>query len=600
MKNYLLLLTLVVISSVTLHAQSLENFVPRDAIAIVEANGNQIFNLIDIKEIQDFMPPGPTGEPGSLDDYGINLRSKAYYFYSKKDEIAYQNLVVSLSSADKAAELVMSIIPNEPVTEGNFKYVSEGGLAAGWSNSLAVFTSVDFPKKVYTMADLLREKAAEKEAQQGEENDMSEDMAEEEDSGFMDEDSGENLEFELMMKNFDAPPLYSEDEMTSIMMQNFKQIVNSNPSQSIKNDARYAKGRKNDASAYLWMSNLDNLMQEAFAASLASMPGGLPSSIVDRQIPSGMDFISSNLIFDKDEIRVESDFGLRSDVASVYEEIYSGKMDKSFLNHFDENDVLSYMSFSSDMTKTLQAYPNLIKSLYGPFMPEFHEEISLAADVLGVFLDEEAIGELMTGDGLLVLHNLENREVTYMATEYDADFNAVEVEKTKNEPLPVFSVMIGSENQDIMTKLMALTRKHNLSSVQGSYHRVPVSEMMGAPFDVYFTHNDGIFYLTNSTTKIGNYVTGKKTKNPGSHKKKLRNNAYNLYVNSASIVESLGDILPPSMTDMAKSNFKEFYLISDKVEDNRMGMDMIFKTSSNKENTLQMLLDIFTSTMKGI
>jgi len=597
LKSNLFIICLLIVAS--LQSQNLEQYISKDAKAVIEVDGGQIFSLIDAKDLQMLMPPSPDGAPLDLEQYGINVKSKAYYFYNEKESLGYQNFVIGLSDAQKAEEFISSMLPTEPTTVNGFSFAMESNMTAAWNNNMAILTYVDFPKKEYTMEDLLAEKEEERLAKEAEESDEAQEMVEDE---YAEEDAYEeveNLEFELMLKNMDAPSLYSEDDMAYMLTENFTSILNTPSTQSITQESSYVKGKKKNASAYFWLNDLDELVNDAIPEELTSMiPGG---GFGSQAIPTGMESITSNLIFNEDEIRWESNFGLDPRIGESYAKIYGGKMDKSFLNHFDENDVLSYISFSTDMAKTLEEYPEIMQTLYGSYFPDFFDEIGIAMDLMEVILDEEAIGELITGDALMLLHNVEEREVTYTTTEYDEDLNATEVEKTKKEPLPIFSVMLGSENKKIVSKIMRLSSKYHVADAKSNHYHIS-SEAIGAPFDMYFTQNDGIVYLTNSPTKVNNYANGKKTRNPGKHKKLLRKNAFNLYMNTTSIMDNVSDMIPlDSQTlNYAKSNYKEMYMTSSKVEDNKLNVDFVIKTSGAQGNSLKLILDSMNTTMKGI
>ncbi len=610
MKTNLLFL-LLLIATVS-QSQDLEKYIPRDAIAVVEASGDQIFSLISYEDLEAMMPPDPSGTPTDLEQYGFNPKAKAYYFYNERDGISYQNFLVSLLDVNKAEELITSMIMAEPAVINGFKYANQETMTAAWSNTHAIFSMADFPKVEYTEADILEEQeqerlAAEEErlARIKEQHDNGNTDYTEDEADLLDEYGYEqNMEMQLMLKNMDAPYLQSEEEMTDILAQNFSTIVNMTPAQSIRQHKSYMNGKNSEASAYFWLNNLDNLVQDLMDSDMASSLQGMSGSMMgnlpfgNQAMPTGMTSIHSNLIFGKDEIKMESRFGLRPDLAAIYKDIYKSKMDRSFLNHFDADDVLSYMSLSADVAKTLEAYPTMVKSLYGSAFPEFYEELGLGIDLLEVFLDEKAIGELITGDALMVLHSMDSQEVTYISSEYDADYNLIEVEKTKQETLPIFTVMMGSENKDVISRMMRLGEKHKLAYTEGQHYHVPAKDM-GSPFDVYYTYKDDILYITNSDKKVANYAAGKKTKNPGKHKKDLRNNAFNLYVNNTSLLNEVSDMLPlsPTTMDNLKYNYKELYMKSDMKDDN-MSFDLIIKTSDTQENALKLLLDSFKTEMR--
>ena len=589
MKNIFILFCVLLITSI--QAQNLEQYISKDAKAVVEINGGQIFSLIDFADIEMMMPPGPEG-PMDLEELGINIKSKAYYFYNIRESMPYQNVVFALSDMKKAEEFITSMMPLEPKLINGFKVIMDSGTTAAWNNNMAILSYADFPKKEYTMEELKAEKEAERQAriEAGEEEIQNDEYG----IGAPDED----LALELMFKNMDAPPLHSEEDMLRMLADNFNSIINTNASNSIRQQSSYSSGKKSNSSAYFWLSDLDDLVKDAMPSDVTSfIPGGMDTP----SMPTGLTNISSNLIFDQDEIRWESVMGMKPEIAESFAKINSSKMDRSFLKYFDQDDVLSYMSFSSDVTKIMEEYPAMMQKLYGSSFPDFREEIGIGMDLIEVIFDEEAIGELITGDGLMVLHNVEEHEVTYMATEYDNDFNPTQVEKTKMEPLPIFSMMMGSENEKIISKMMRLARKYQVASVEGTHHRIPAKDM-GMPFDVYFAHNDGILFFTNSTNKISNYAAGKKTRNLGKHKKMLRNNSFNMYVNSSSVIDNLSGMVPldPATLSDLRDNYKEMHFSTGKVENNNMGMDFVIKTSGAKGNALKLILDSMTSSLKGL
>ncbi len=593
MKTKLAFFCLLIVSS--LQSQNLEQYISKDTKAVVEIDGGQIFSLIDFADIEMMMPPGPDG-PMDLEELGINIKSKAYYFLDMRESGTYQNFVFGLTDMKKAEEFLTSMLPAEPQMMNGFKVIMEDGTTAAWNSNTAIFSYTNFPKRVYTMEELKAEKEAERQANQegtalGEEGSVLYDAEAQEE---------QDLAIELMIKNMNAPPLHSPEEMTLMMTEQFTNIINTSSAQSIRNVTSYTKGKKSNSSAYFWLGNLDDLMKDAMPTELLSQIPGAAAGFASEGMPTGMTNMSSNLIFNKDEMRLESTMGLKPELAESFAKVYS-KMDRSFLKHFNQEDVLSYMSFSSDTEKMLKEYPSNFQKLYGSLLPDFSEELGVGMDLMEVILDEEAIGKLITGDGLMVLHNVEEQEVTYMDTEYDKDFNPTQVEKTRMEPMPVFSVMLGSENKKIVSKLMRLAKKYGVANVEGNHHRIPAKDM-GAPFDMYFSHNNGIVYLTNSKSKVNNYASGKSDRKLGKHRKFLRKNSFNMFVNSSSVIESLSGMLPLDSATVSRlrDDYKEMHISSGRVENNTMAFDMVVKTSGDKGNALKLMLNSMTSSLKGI
>jgi len=577
MKNIIILLFLSFTASI--QAQQLERLISKESIAVVEVSGDQIFDLIDNTDIARMVPPDPSGAQMDLTQYGFDINSKAYYFYQIVDGIGYQNVAVRLTDVAKAEEIIRTMSQAPATKQGGFEVVMQDNMSAAWKGDMAIFTYADFPKKEYTMEDLI----AEKKKEQEESGEPFED----------DETDPSMLEYELLIKNMDPPAILSVEEQAAKLKTQFSSIANLNSTQSVANEGSYKMGKNNTSSAYFWVKSIDNLMKENLGEDMMQQAYGsfLPAGVKPDMV-TGMEAMTGNLIFGKDEIRLDTRINMNEKLADSYLKMYDSKMDKAFLKYFNEDDMLSYMSFTTDMEAALREYPTLGQIMYGSWVPNYTEEMSLAADLISVVLDEEAIGELITGDGLVILHDFEGQEVTYRTIEYDEDFNANEVEKTKIDQIPTFSVMLGSQNQEIVSKLMKLAQKYDVASPQGNMHKL-ASQTMGAPFDMFMAHNDGIVFLTNSMDRASNYAAGKKNCNLGSHKKSLKNNMFNMYMNATATMDKVSSMVPadPSTIDYIKNNYKEMYITMDRKEGNAIGYDMVIKTNEAKGNSLKLILD---------
>lgn len=586
------LLVLFVLCTLTSNAQNLEGLIAKDAKVVIEINGDQIFSLIDYTDLQGFIPPDPSGQPTDFNQFGIDLEAKAYYFYQVIDSIAYQNVAFRVLDVEKTEEMFRGIMPNSGTKISGYTVAMQDNMTAAWTSDMAIFSYADFPKKVYTIEDLIAEREAERDYDDTGDDYPDLDMTGDGEEYEEEEDDYESLEFELLMRNMDAPSLYSESEIKDMMLAHFGDIVGTQPSQSVLTNGKYLAGKDKKSTAYFWMGSFDDMMSDMYPADLMSMLGESSPFGEMGSMSMGMEEVFANLFFDEDAIRFETKVGLNDKVAPSYNKIYNSSMDKGFLKHFNADEAMSYISFTTDMAATMKAYPELITNTYGTMFADYADEVSIVADLIEVILDEDAIAELITGDGMIVLHDIAEREVTYMATEYDDDFNATEVERTKMEPLPTFSIMIGSENERMIAKLMKLARKYEVATNLGMYHALASAEM-GAPFDLFFTQHDGIAFLTNSKERVTNYATGVKNCNLGQHKHALKNNVFTMYVDAAATMEKLSSMIPadPTTMDYMKANFKDMSLSMGKIQNNQIGYDMVIHTSTGKGNSLKLILD---------
>jgi len=589
---------LFVIFALSAYSQNLQSLIPQSGTqAVVEVSGDRIFELISYADVERMLPPGPMGEPSSLDDFGVKADAKAYYFYHIQDNVKTHNVLFSIEDRLKASEIFagMSASPSQEVD--GMEVVREGNMMAAWNDSYGLYTSADIPKELYTMEDLLAQKELDRQGLSdippppppppGREDELNEyGIIESEE-----ESSEEMLEFELMFMNMEAPYALSDDEIISLFGKHLHMITTTGRNNSIASSTAFAQGRDEESVMYFWLKNVDDFYGEVLP--LDEVMGMFSDNLGNPgKIMTGMDEVTGNLSFGADEIKLNMSMGISPELQSSFELMYNSQLAPAFLDQFNADEAMAYMSFSFDMAAMLKEYPKTAEMMYGSMFPGYSEEVDIAIDLISTIIDEDAIAELITGDGLFVLHDFEEQEVSYKTVEYDADFNATEVEGTRMEPIPTFSVMIGSENQRIMDKAMKIAHKYELASDDGTYHQIPLQEL-DSPFDMYMAHKNGIVYLTNSKDRAQGFGAGRKNKNLGGHSQMLRDNIFSMYVDIQGALDEVGAMIPdsPEKIQYWRDNYEEMYMAMPKMKDGKVDYDMVIKTSDASGNALQLLLD---------
>lgn len=560
-------------------AQNIENLIPSNSVCVAQINGDQIFKLIsqsDISEMVNSSGMQSKGEMQDLANFGFDINSKAYYFFNVIDSVSYHNVILAVNDKNKVASTLSEMSPTEPTTENGFSVLRESSKTAAWNDKIAIFFSAEIPKDEVTMEDLILE--WEKEIESIDENEE-----------FEGEYPEMPTESDVRMKNYFAPLKYSEDEIASMMQMHMTSILNSSSS-SIASNKSFQSGKIKNSSAYFWVNNVNDIVN-GFAQNPMMKNLAIPMS---DQMNTGVNSVAMNMIFDEDEIRLASSFTIDNQFVKPYKEMYDSKLDKSFLKYFDESDVLAYISTSVNTQKALEQYPNIVNLMYGGMFPQFKEEIEIGTDLFSIILDEEEIGKLITGDALLILHDLHEQEVSYTDYRYDEDFNMIEFDTTKMEQIPNFTVMMGSENEKLLNKIMKLGLKHQLATLDNAHYTL-ATKALGAPFDLYAVVNDDIVFVTNSVERINSYTKGNKSCKLGIHKKPLKNNIFNAYLDLSKTVDLASPMIPTSdnFVNYLRDNYKSFWLTSSKIKDNKMNLDMTIKTSGQKGNSLKLLLSSY-------
>ena len=143
-----IILTIALAATTIGFAQHLESKIPVNAQAVISVSGENIFELISksdfenntlgkemIKELKR-----EDKEFNSLDDFGMNLQSKAFYFYQPTDSISYHNFIIKLNNRKQMESLLDSITTTKIVKTGNVSSFMEYDSNVIWNDNTLLFT----------------------------------------------------------------------------------------------------------------------------------------------------------------------------------------------------------------------------------------------------------------------------------------------------------------------------------------------------------------------------------------------------------------------------------------------------------------------------
>ncbi len=566
------LLVIAVFASFVCMAQNIESKIPKNVEAVISINGDRLTELVPISEFDDFnfakkmvdkLSRKSDSTVASIKDLGFDINSKAFYFYTRTDSISYHNFLVKLTDKNKFENLISARDKEKIVSEGGMQIMENRGSIAIWNNNLLLFLGYE----------------------------KGHDYFEKNEERFMSEGENEGKSYYKVKKI-----ITSQWAKTYALS-----IFRGNGEASILSDKDYIASKDKNAAASAWIKNYGQLINSALA-SVYGTTGVFPfSKLKSRSNLYGFKSIGANLFFDKDAIRMTTETELNSDWKKMFKKVYNSKIDKNFYNYFNQNDALAYISLSMDMQALLEEYPALMTSMYGGIMPSYKEEMDLGGEFLSLFLDEKAIGELMTGDMLFVLNDFGEKEVTYTSYEYDADYKSKEITKTKKEVVPDFTIMIGSKKEKLLNKVARLGIKFELFENKAGYYKVnaPKNEI---PFDLYTVVKNNVLLFTTSEEKISNIVNNRFVKNLGKHQKLIKNSSSTFYINGEKLISKI----PASELsrkerryfNYVKDNFKDAYFKSSKMKGNKIHSEMKINTPNSQGNSLKVFFNFFEAMVK--
>lgn len=591
MKKIVVILSLIIsINGIT---QNLESKIPNNALAVATINGNQVFDLISMAELDNLaiikkMISSENIE--SVADLGFNLESKAHYFYQIKDTVQYHNFMINLTDKSKFENILSKKEKNSIEEHLGYNFVFNGKTLSAWNDNTLILSTVILPNIPYKYSS-----NDYKTTQPTQEYDNIVESVKEA------KDATTDKKYAKVTKVEDYSAVLNKiDEKTKILLKNNAlTILNRKSSNSIATNKNYNAGKEKNAAAYLWVGNYGDVTNKILETMMGEFS---PYGKMDlSKNMFGLTEFKSSLFFNDDEVKLTADISIANSWKKTYKKIYGSKLNKNFFKYINKNETLAYFSMAMDTQAILEEYPIIMTDLYSSIMPKFNEEISIAAELLSIVLDEKAIGEVITGNALFILNDIGEKEVTYTSYTYDEDYNSTEVTKTKKEIIPDFTIMIGSENRNIIAKIMKLATKHKVAEQNGGYIKFNTKKT-DAPFDMFFVLKDDIAFLTNSQKQINSITSNNFPVNLGIHKKMLKNSLSTFYVNAEEILNkvpkssfSKKDI---EFLDNAKGNLKETYFTTSRLKGNKFKSEYVIKTANDKGNSLKLLLHIIESFSK--
>ncbi len=560
-----ILFIVAICASFTSIAQNLESKIPSSAEAVVSINGNRLVELVSIAEFDNYnfakmmfkelSRKKEENKLTSIKEIGFDINSKAYYFHKRTDSINYHNFLVKLADKNMFESLISPREKETIISEGGVQIMVDHSSVTVWNDQMLFVTGYEKPYNYF-------------------------------------KDNEERFKAEAE----------SEDESYYAIKKRVAQrwakayalsIFNGNGGRSVLNNKNYLASKDKEAAASVWIKNYGGLMN-GFMSNIYGMSGMSSLAGLQGNMYNGFKSVVANLYFDTDATRMTMEMEVSAEWEKAFKKVYNSKMDKNFYNYFNQNDVLAYMSFSMDMQALFEEYPALMTSMYGGLMPQYKQEMDLSGDFLSLLLDEEAIGELMTGDMLFVLNDFGEKEVTYTSYEYDEDYKRKEVKKTKKDMVPDFTIMVGSKKGKLLNKAARLGIKYELFENKAGYYKinVPKNEI---PVDLYTVVKNDILFFTTSEEKIANIVNNRFVKNLGKHQKLMQKNVSTFYVDGKKIMSRIPaselSTKERGFMNYAKENFKDAYFKSSKMKGNKMRSEMRINTSGTQGNSLKAFLN---------
>lgn len=254
---------------------------------------------------------------------------------------------------------------------------------------------------------------------------------------------------------------------------------------------------------------------------------------------------AANVYFDKDKMRIEQkSYSPDPVMTNLVKDVMNSKQSNSLVSFVNPGNI-GYFSISVNTEATASYYYNLLRNYMSAdkYMHDYASVIDLYIDFLEIAVDEKALGDLMPGNFMFVMHDLKPRTVSYTTYTFDNEYNQSEVKKTKTEMSPDFSFIIETRKQGFMEKLAKLplkyAEKENYKYFdRGGYYEL-VLDSSNAVGNVFFVVKDGKGIVTTSKEVVDMALSGKTYDTDAAVKKSIMSNNYSLKLNAEKLIDKL-------------------------------------------------------------
>lgn len=383
---------------------------------------------------------------------------------------------------------------------------------------------------------------------------------------------------------------------------------------SIVNKASFKKSIDKKADGVLWVKNnyfessLNNLMNPGYSRySRRRRRSNLFRYGSYGILSNSLSYLSggtsiTKLYFENDGIRLTNTSVNSVEKKQITNAIYSTSQDSRFFKYINGDDFIGYFSTSISSKALVKEMPKIWTNIYSQYLTKNAEELDVLKDLLEVFMDEEAIGKLVTGNMMFVLKDLKQKEVKYSTYEYDENHNYTKVEKTKTELLPEFLLMLTTENTALLNKIFKLGIKHRVITNNGNYYSTKNSKTH-LPMDFFFVIKDGIVFLSTDENEIITIMKGGSDKGlDKKHIKIIKNNSQVVYYNNDKLLK----LIPES--NFRRRNKETFQLlkeyncediiITSKAKKGNLVTEGFIKTPNNENNGALYLFNYINEVLK--
>lgn len=373
------------------------------------------------------------------------------------------------------------------------------------------------------------------------------------------------------------------------------------PATSVLSNSSYLKNYDAAAVASIWVDKPMDFYTSMVPGYLLYKTNPLDVAFKMKE-ESGYESFAASLLLDDRRLTMHTQMELSPAMAAMQEKILNRKLNKRFFKYIDTDSMLGYMSWALDTKAYLEQMPQLLERTYGSMgIGVGQEEASLAAEFISLLIDEEAIANMIKGDAMVIFDGVYQQQVNYTDYSYDENFKATAVEKTKTETLPRFLMMMSSEENNLVRKLVKYGIKKEVVKLSGAFYEIEIPK---SPMRLFFMNKDDIFFLTNSISNIEQISAGTfKASISKKEKKALSSHPFSMYIHPKNISGKIAQTdlgATESLADMINTFNKmgEVRMQANTLKNNIYSADLWMDVPAGNTNAVTYFFSLFDGMLK--
>jgi len=168
------------------------------------------------------------------------------------------------------------------------------------------------------------------------------------------------------------------------------------------------------------------------------------------------------------ELHVTQRLYLSPEAAAKTKGMYTGKVSKKMFRYVKGPNLMGYAAFSMNVEKMLKFSGSVYRDAMSTYNSMTDGYMFAAWDAMRVFIDDDVLYNLFSGDLLVAVTDLKPFTASYVTYDYDENFNRTEIRKEKTEVLPEFVALASIGKKKEMQRLIDIVERTNGIKKQGS------------------------------------------------------------------------------------------------------------------------------------